>query len=134
MENFIYYDFEQNQQGGRGCSLSPDKIRIYNVKGNRRVVVNPEVSERIVKSGMQKLRVREDPYTGEIALIFNNEKGKMPADGKRIRSKSLIYNCTALVELLVRKLHLEDNGGGAFEVAFDQMHVGDRGVVITLKR
>lgn len=109
MSDFIYYDFETSR-GGRGKRMSANEAKVHLSKVNRGMSINQEVSGKLHEKGLLKLRLREDPYTGQLVLIFNADKGRQGIVSKsRNVGLNLLFNSIDLAKLLVQRLKLNDN-------------------------
>ena len=82
MNEIIYVDFNQNKNGWRGRSINRGAARLHYVTKESDRIKNPyycitlnnEISEEIRDKGVQYLRLGNNPFTGEIYLVFCKEE------------------------------------------------------------
>ena len=82
MNEIIFVDFNQHKNGGRGRAINRGAARLHYVtKDSDRIknsyyciTLNNEISEEIRDKGVPYLRLGNNPFTGEIYLVFCKEE------------------------------------------------------------
>ena len=78
----IYVDFKQYRNGGRGKAINRGAARLHYVTKDSDRIKNPyycitlnnEISKEIRDKGVPYLRLGNNPFTGEIYLVFCKEE------------------------------------------------------------
>lgn len=102
--DFIYHDFK-NRRGGRGKRIEDGKIRLHWKLNNKSICLNENASDKIRAAKLMYVRVREDRYTGNIVLVFNNETG-LKLNPKRVENKCITIDSIDIAELVSTKLYI----------------------------
>lgn len=101
--------FEINPCKGRGTAVPEHKIRIYDKKNNRRLVLNRALSAYLNGKGHIYLRAAQDIITGTFYLVFTADERFLRPSHRHDIKKSLDYSSYELVKLIKRNMNIADD-------------------------
>ena len=115
MEEYTFFDFDSNIH----TRIGEHKIAVNHKKNNHNVTFNVWDSSDILQSGFKKVRLAKINLTGEILIVFNNEKGfNYFTSGKDGENKNIIIGKAGVSKFIVENLmDKEDFGRYIFKIS-----------------
>lgn len=111
MEDYTFYDFETPNQDSR--IIAEGTAVIYYRSKGKYLIFGKTESEKILKSGLLRMRIRVDNITGAIHFVFNKTQGAT----SNTKSKNIRFTNGDLVEFLMIQLGLERKEGSRYVIS-----------------